>query len=186
VKKILSALLMLLAVFLAFASAASTLSAPDGADAGFTAKLKLPFTKFQGPGVVVLVLAVLALAGALYLLFSKSRAEKAASMPSAKVAAKYAMIGRKSKGLEVGFLFSGLLALAVLAMIIFSTVKLGFDKATLGALGAVFVLQIIMGLLFLILFLKKKDKAVVPFIPALALFLFEVAIGAFGLVRGLQ
>jgi hypothetical protein len=189
VKKILSALLALIAIFMAYAFAAFSISVPEGGDTSLGARLKLPFDKPGGIAVGALIVGLIALLGALYLMFSRSRSQKAARMSSTKVAARYAMIGRKSKGLEIGFLFSGVLALVVLAVIVFGTIKLWFDKeieqAVLGVLGSVFILQILMGLIFFILFLKKKDKAIIPFIPAMALFLFEVAIGAFGLVKGL-
>ena len=94
------------------------------------------------------------------------------------------MLGKKSKGLEVGFLLNGLVAVLVIALIVFGAIKAWFGEPMLGALGAVYILQVLMGILFLVLFFGKKDKAVLPFVPALALFLFQVAVGVFGLFMG--
>ncbi len=185
-KKMLSALLALIAVFLAYAFAAVSVPVTEGEQVAFGARLAVPFKNAGGAGLALLGVGVLALIGALFCIFSKSRAEKAKAMPSSKFAAKYAMLGRKTKGLEVGFLVSGLAGLAVLAMIVMGTVNAWFNEAAIGALGCVFMLQILMGVVFFVLFLKKKDKALVPFIPALALFLFEVAVGGFGIVSGLK
>ena len=184
--KFISALLVLIAVFLAYAFAASGYPVPEGEDIPFGEKLALPFKEIKGAGVALLALGFLVLIGALFFLFSKSRSEKAAGMSSTRLAAKFAIHGRRSKGLEVGFLASGVLALLVLAMIVFGTVKAWFDETVIGALGSVFILQLLFGLLFLVLFLKKKNKAVLPFIPAIALFIVEVAAGAFGLIKGLK
>ncbi len=185
-KKLLSALLAVIAVFLAYGFAAVSIPAAEGEQPGLGARFAAPFGNLGGTGLVLLALGAVALIGALFLMFSKSRSEKAAAMPSSKFAAKYAMLGRKSKGLEVGFLINGLMALGVLALIVFGTIKGWLDEAAVGALGSVFVLQLLIGVLFLVLFFKKKDKALVPFIPALALFLFEVAVGGFGIVSGLK
>ena len=189
-KKILSALLALIAVFMAYSFAAFSVPVPGDADMSLTARLKLPFEKPGGVAVIALIVGLIAFFGALFFMFSRSRSDKLARGASAKTAARYAMLGRKSKGLEIGFLFSGILALIVLALMVFGTIKLWFDKeieqAVLGTLGSVFVFQIIMGVLFIVFFMKKKDKAIIPFIPAVALFLFEVAVGAFGLVKGLN
>jgi hypothetical protein len=182
VKKVLSALLLIVAVFLAYAFAAVCMSTDEKAALG--EKLGAPFKNIGGAGAAFLGLAVVALVGGLFFLFAKSRSEKAAAMPSSKLASRYALSGGKSKGLEVGFLFSGLLALAVLAAMVFGSLNNWFDEAVLGALGFAFALQIVMGVLFLVLFLKKKDKAVVPFIPAIVLFLLEVAVGVFGFLKG--
>ena len=184
--KVISALLVLIAVFLAYAFAASGYPAPEGEEIPLGEKLVLPFKGIQGVSVVLLALGVLVTIGALFFLFSKSRSEKAEAMSSTRLAAKFALHGRKSKGLEVGFLASGVLALAVLAMIVFGTVKAWFDETVIGALGSIFILQLLFGLLFFVLFIKKKNKAVLPFIPAIALFLLEVAAGAFGLIKGLK
>jgi len=182
VKKVLSALLLIVAIFMAYAFAAVCMSVDEKAAIG--EKLGGPFKNIGGTGAVFLGLAVVALLGGLFFLFAKSRSEKAAKMPSSKLASRYALTKGKSKGLEVGFLFSGLLALAVLAVMVFGSLNNWFDEAVLGALGFVFALQIIMGVLFVIIFLKKKNKAVVPFIPAIVLFLFEIAVGVFGFLKG--
>ena len=184
-KKLLSALLALIAVFLAYAFAAVSVPVAEGEQVAFGVKLAAPFKNAGGIGFLLLGLGFLALVGALFFMFSKSRAEKAAKSP-AKFSAKYAMLGRKTKGLEVGFLLSGLAGLAVLAMIIFGTVKAWFNESAIGALACVFILQILMGVLFFVLFLKKKDKALVPFVPAIAIFLFEIALCVFGIVSGLK
>jgi hypothetical protein len=181
VKKVLSAFLVIAAVFLAYAFSAVCMSTDEKAALG--EKLGGPFKNIGGTGAVFLALAIVALIGGLFFLFAKSRSEKAAKMPSSKLASRYALARGKSKGLEVGFLFSGLLALAVLAAMVFGSLKGWFDEAVLGALGFVFALQVVMGVLFLLLFLKKKNKAVVPFIPAIALFLLEVALGVFGFLQ---
>lgn len=181
-KKVLSALLLIVAVFLAYAFSAVCMSAGEKAPLG--EKLGAPFKNIGGTGAVFLGLAVVALVGGLYFLFAKSRAEKAAAMPSSKLASRFALAQGKSKGLEVGFLFSGLLALGVLAAMVFGSLNNWFDEAILGALGFVFALQILMGVLFLIIFLKKKEKSVLPFIPAIVLFLLEIAVGVFGFLKG--
>lgn len=185
-KKVLSALLVLIAVFCAYAFASVSTPLAEGEKADFGERLGAAFANLKGTGVMLLAVGALALIGAIFFMFSKSRKEKAAAMPSSKLASRYAALGRKSRGLEIGFLISGLLALGVLAMIVLGTIKAWFDEAAVGALGVVFIFQILMGVLFLVLFIKKKKKAVVTFIPALALFLLELGVGAFGLVMGLR
>jgi hypothetical protein len=182
VKRLLTALVVLAAVFLAYAFAAMAAAPPGSSDAGLAGKLRTPFDKIDGGGAVMLALGAGALLFGLYLVFSGSGAGASA----APAAARFGKFGAKTKGLEIGFLLSGVAALAVLAMIVFGTAKAWFSVPALGALGAVFVLQLVMGLLFVILFLKKKDKVVAAFVPALALFLFEVAIGAYGVFMGLK
>jgi hypothetical protein len=182
VKKVLSAFLLIVAVFMAYAFSAVCMNADQKAPLG--EKLGAPFKSISGAGAAFLALGAVALLGGLFFMFSKSRSEKAASIPSSELAARYALGKGKSKGLEVGFLFSGLLALGVLAAMVFGSLNNWFDEAVLGALGFVFALQIVMGVLFVIIFLKKKNKAVVPFIPAILLFLLEVGVGVFGFLKG--
>jgi len=182
VNKILSALLALVAVFLAYSFATVSVPAASEAQPSFGEKLAVPFNNIQGGGVILLILGGIAILGALFFLFSKSRSEKAKGMSSTQLAARFSALGKKTKGLEVGFLLNGLLAFGIIVLVVFGAIKAWFDEAALGALGAVYILQVLMGILFLILFFGKKDKSVLPFIPAIALFLFQVAAGVFGLL----
>ena len=184
-KKVLSALLVLIAVFLAYAFAAVSVPVTEGEELGFGRRLGLPFANLQGIGILLLVLGAAALIGTFFLLFLKPRTKKEAVKPSTGLSAKFTAPGSKSKGLEIGFLISGLVAFVILVVMVFGAIKGWFGEAALGALGSVFILQILMGVVFLVMFLKKKDKAIIPFIPALVLFLFEIAVSAFGLVMGL-
>ncbi len=176
--KFLAILLMLTAVFLAYAFAAATVSLPGGQQVSLGAKLSAPFYNLKGASVIFFVVGCGALLCALYFALRTPR--------SAKAEGDIAGLNGKSNGLEIGFLFSGIIALVVLALMVLGSAKAWFDNLTLGALGSIFVIQIVMGVVFLVLFIKKEEKAVLPFIPAIIIFVLEVAIGVLGVVAGLK
>lgn len=185
-KKVVAAVLLLIAILLGYTFAVLNFPEATGGEAGFGAKLVAPIKDIDGAGVGVLLLGALCLLGAVYFVFAKSGAAKAAATSSGKLTGKYSYLGRKSKGLEAGFLLNGLLAFAVLVVMVQGTINGWLNNAALGALGAAFVLQILAGFLFFVLFAKKRDKAILPFLPAMALFLFEIVVGGFALVAGLK
>lgn len=185
-KKILGLVFLIVAGLLGYMFAVLNFPEATGGEEGFAAKLIEPVKEMSFAGVGVLVVGVLFLLGALYFFFARPGGSKALAASSGKGTSKYSYLARKSKVVEAGFLLNCVVALAVLALMLQGTVKGWFDDALLGALGAVFVLQILMGFFFFIFFVQKSGKAVFLFMVAMVLFLFEIAVAGYGLTETLK